>query len=259
MLTKAQAYTQFATWLERQHPDVFSVLLSQSQRLSGLAVIYRGRFADRRESARQAFGDYYLSATDISDLATTFDTSTDLLPEITVTADAGGGATLIDSLDSGPSIADQVSAQTAIATANPITTPIETAVPTDVTAAIPTAPVSPPSSAASTVGQTLVNNTGLLRSALNAANTVITSNAAAAVITAQAQRAAAGLAPANVSYIPVTDSSTGQVSTVPVLNTASGQLPLSTSGINALAPATFLQNYGLYIMLGLAALVVAWE
>lgn len=241
MMSRAQAYGQFAAWLQAMHPALFAQLLAASQTLSGLQALYRGPLFSAR--AAQSFGDYadYFdigdSAADLADAAPDF-----TLPEIDVTASA---------VDEGPSLEQEIASDTAGAS-SPITSQIAPD-------SVPTAPPVAPSAAASTVGSTLVANAGLLTATLNAAATVVTTKAAAQVIQAQAQRASSGLAPAAVSYVPVTDATTGIVSTVPVLNTANGQLPLSAAGIDSLAPATFLQNYGLYIVLGLAALVVALE
>lgn len=233
-----QSYTQFAAWLQRVHPDVFAKLLANVQKLSGLSALYRGRFAGRREASRNTFGDYEI---DLSSLA-----------------DAIGPA---DYAPMDFSITDAISADTAGAELSPMgLTAGSVSAPTYLTQdQIPTLTTASPSSSASSVGNFLSNlaTPQVALAALRAATTIVTSNNAANVITAQANRAAAGQAPANVSYIPVTDSSTGIVTAQPVLNTSNGQLPLSASGINSLAPATFLQNYGLYIMLGLAALVFA--
>jgi hypothetical protein len=226
-------------WLQRNHPEVFAQLQGASATLGRLSAIYRGSFARR---TRQAFGDYadYVSAAG-SDVAYAASAVPDFtLDQIDVTAPA---------LDAGPSLEQSIADETAGAAS---LTP-------DISSSVPTVPVSTPTAAASSLGQTLSQNAGLITATLNAANTIVTTKAAAQVIQAQAQRAAAGLAPANVSYTTVTDPTTGEVSAIPVLNTATGQLPLSTAGIDQLAPATFLQNYGLYILLGLAALVVATE
>ena len=245
-LTQPQAYTQFALWLQKQHPDVFAELLKAAVTLSGLSAIYRAPSFSARASQR--FGDYadYFSAADsAADLvASVPDFSLD---EIDVSAPA---------LNDAPSLEQSISDETATAASLTPSISEETALQT---MQVPTVPISTPTAAASTVGQTLASNAGLIQATLSAANTIVTSNAAAQVIQAQAQRAAAGLAPANVSYATVTDPTTGAVSAVPVLNTGSGQLPLSTAGIDSLAPSTFLQNYGLYIMLGLAALIVAMD
>jgi hypothetical protein len=238
-MTKQAAYAQFAMWLKKQHPEVFAQLLSASSTLGRLSEIYRGpRFSDR---ARHSFGDYadYASAApDVSSIVA--DVPSFSLDQIDVSAPA---------LDSGPSLEQSIASETAGAAS---LTP-------SLAASVPTMPAVAPTAAASSVGQTLSQNAGLIQATLSAANTIVTSNAAAQLIKAQAQRAAAGLAPANVGYMTVTDPSTGQVSAIPVLNTGSGQLPLSMSGIDRLAPSTFLQNYGLYIMLGIAALIVATE
>lgn len=256
---KTAAYTQFAVWLQLNHPALFAQLASVANKSSQLGRIYRDSFAHRRS---QQMGDYYDFAdfgSDASDFSNAFaDTpiSVDLdIPEMNLSD------SLLSDMQS-PSIADSISAETQGAAtlseqvdagAVPALPPIQSA------ASIPTMPPVQPSSSASSVGSTLAANAGLITASLNAANTIITSNTAAQVIQAQAQRAAAGLAPANVGYQTYTDPTTGAVSLVPVLNGANGQLPLNTAGINALSPATFLQNYGLYIMLGLAALVVAMD
>jgi hypothetical protein len=263
-LSPQAAYTQFAAWVQAWHPNVFNQLVAAAAREAALGAIYRDTFARR---TGQAFGDYADYFTDVSS-AVDYDAS--VLPEIDVTGSSSslldsldtsgsGGGSLLDNLDTSSdtsSISSDVAAETASATAAPITTDISAETPD---ASIPTATTATPSAAASSVGSTLASNATLITAALRAASTVLSTQAAAAVIQAQAQRAAAGLAPANVSYATYTDPVTGVVSTVPVLNTGSGQLPLTTAGINELAPSTFLQNYGLYIMLGLAALVVAWE
>lgn len=227
-------------WLKRQHPDVFAQLLSTSKTLSGLQAVYRGPRFSRR--ARQGLGDYadYIGGA-VSDASSIVaDVPSFSLDQIDVSAPA---------VDAGPSLEQSIASETAGAAS---LTP-------SLAESIPTLPVVQPTAAASSVGQTLANNAGLIQATLSAANTIVTSSAAAQVIKAQAQRAAAGLAPANVGYRTVTDPATGEVSAIPVLNTGTGQLPLSTAGINRLAPSTFLQNYGLYIMLGIAAFVVATD
>lgn len=234
MSGNAQAYTQFAAWLERRHPDVFAQLLANARKVQGIGALVRGtRFSER---TRHGFGDYYI---DLSSLA-----------------DAVGPS---EYSASDFSIANAVSADTAGAELSPIAG-ANPSMPSLSTDQIPTFS-APASSSASSVGSFLSSlaTPQVVMSALKAATQIITTNATANVIQAQAQRAAAGQAPANVSYIPVTDSTTGIVSPQAVLNTPSGQLPLTGAGINALAPATFLQNYGLYIMLGLAALLVSME
>jgi hypothetical protein len=251
-LTKSQAYAQFAMWLKMYHPAVFAQLVSASSTLGRLQALYRGPSFSARQSQR--FGDY-ADYFDIGSAASSIaDVPSFSLDEIDVSAPA---------LDEGPSLEQSVSDETALAASVQPSISEETALQTmqvpSVAESVPTMPTVTPTAAASNVGQTLANNAGLIQATLSAANTVVTSNAAAQLIQAQAQRAAAGLAPANVGYMTVTDPTTGAVSTIPVLNTGSGQLPLSTAGINQLSPATFLQNYGLYIMLGLAALVVAME
>lgn len=245
-MTRQAAYAQFAMWLQIQHPEVFAQLLSSSRTLGRLSEIYRGpRFAERSGQRLGDYADYFSAADSAADLAADVPD----LDEIDVGAPA---------LESGSSLEESISAETESATTASLQPSIseETALQT---MQVPTLPPVAPTAAASSVGATLASNAGLIQATLSAANTIVTANAAAQVIAAQAQRAAAGLAPANVTYATVTDPTTGAVSTVPVLNTANGQLPLSTAGINALSPATFLQNYGLYIMLGLAALVVAMD
>ncbi len=260
---KVGPYTQFAVWLQKTHPEVFARILASAQKLQGLNALYRGPAFVRRQS--QAMGDYsdYFSSAPL-DSGIDWSTVADITPA-DFNIDTGGS--LLDSVgDYGEdsSLSDQISAQTAAAAQQPAPD-IVMNIPTDISSSIgsgidiPTLPVTSPSSAASTVGSILAANAHLLTTALQAASTVLSTNAAANLIQAQANRAAAGLAPANVSYQTYTDPTTGQVQTVPVLNTGNGQLPLNTAGINALSPSTFLQNYGLYIMLGLAALVVALE
>jgi hypothetical protein len=265
-LTPQDAYTQFAAWVQAWHPNVFNALVSAAAKEVALGDLYRGPMFAERQSQR--FGDYadYFSdlsdavsydAGDFADLDLTGSAGGSLLDTLDTSTDTGGGS-LLDNLDEeNNSIASGVEAETAT-TDIPIASSTVDAGTLD-TSSIPTTTTDTPSAAASSVGSTLAANSSLITAALRAASTVLSTQAAAAVIQAQAQRAAAGLAPANVGYATVTDPTTGLVSTVPVLNTGTGQLPLTTAGINALAPATFLQNYGLYIMLGLAALVVAWE
>lgn len=252
-LSPTAAYSQFAVWLQRHEPDVFAQLLSSAQKMSALGALYRGRFTGvRRESSRSQFGDYasYTGIVDIS--APSPDTT--MLDPIVVESSAGGGGAFDNSL------AAAVSADTA-GTALDVspTVVLENQPPADLQANIPTMPTASVGSAASSVGSFLSSlaSPQVALAALKAATQIVSTNATANVITAQAQRAANGQAPANVSYIPVTDNATGIVSPMPVLNTGQGQLPLSSAGINRLAPSTFLQNYGLYIMLGLAALVFA--
>jgi hypothetical protein len=241
-VTKSDAYAQFAMWLSANHPAVFADLVSTSKTLGRMPEIYRGSFSSRREASRATLGDY---ADYFSDAAVTVSYD---IPSFSIDSIDPGA---LDLSTGGSSLESEISSETSGAAS---LTPTAS-----VADSVPTMPPVAPTAAASSVGSTLASNAGLIQATLSAANTIVTSNAAAAVIAAQAQRAAAGLAPANVGYTSVTDPTTGAVSLIPVLNTGSGQLPLSTSGIDQLAPATFLQNYGLYIMLGLAALVVAME
>ena len=237
-MTRLQAYQQFAMWLQGQHPEVFAQLVSASNTLGKLQALYRGpRFVERSGQRLGDYADYFSDAA----VSVSYD-----IPSFSV-----------DSIDLGASdIATGGSLESEIAGE---TSGAASLTPTSVADQVPTVPPVAPTAAASSVATTLASNAKLITATLSAANTIVTSNAAAAVIQAQANRAAAGLAPANVGYTSVTDPTTGAVSLVPVLNTANGQLPLSTAGIDQLAPSTFLQNYGLYIMLGLAALVVALD
>ena len=106
------------------------------------------------------------------------------------------------------------------------------------------------SPAVSDVGSFLQNSSGL-RTVLNAVNSAVSAPAAAQVIVTQAQRAAAGVAPANVTYTAVADPNTGEISAVPTMN---GQT-LTAAQIAALQPS-FLQRYGIWLIFGAAALVV---
>jgi hypothetical protein len=247
------AYDQFAVWLQRQHPDVFAQLLAQAQKIQGLGRLYRGRFTGRESS--RGLGDY-ASYIDLSSVASdAAAASPDMLDAITVESAYTGGGSAFDN-----SLSAAVSADTAGVNLDVSpTVALDAGAPADLQTNIPTMPSASVGSAASSVGSFLSSlaTPQVALAALRAATQVITANDTAKVITAQAQRAANGQAPANVSYVPVTDNATGIVSAMPVLNTGQGQMHLSTAGINALAPSTFLQNYGLYIMLGLAALVFA--
>jgi hypothetical protein len=254
------SYTQLAVWLQRYEPALFQTLLAKSRKLSALGDLYRGPFFTDR--ARHSFGDY---ADYFSDAASIVDYSSSAVGDIgDVLDDDDFISGSLESELEEPSISEGVAAETANASDLPIASNVSDApLPSDVTnpldiqgdaSSIPTMPTAAVNSAASTVGQTLSSNAGLLVATLNAANTILSANAAANLVAAQAARAAAGLAPANVSYV-----ADGSGNLVPVLNTGSGQLPLTAAGVDALAPATFLQNYGLYIMLGLAGLVLAME
>lgn len=241
-MTKREAYEQFAMWLRAHHPALFAQLQSTSTTLGRLHALYRGpTFATRARHSLGDYADYFGAASDA--VAYTADIPDITLDQIDVSAPALG--------DEGSSLEQDIASETAGAAS--LTPTVSTA------DTVPTAAPVAATPAASSIASALASNAGLITATLNAANTVVTSKAAAQLIQAQANRAAAGLAPADVGYATVTDEATGAVSAVPVLNTVNGQLPLSTAGIDALSPSTFLQNYGLYIMLGLAALVVAVE
>jgi hypothetical protein len=237
-MNTVDAYAQYAMWLRANHPQFFAQLLSASSTLGKLHAIYSGpRFSERNRHSLGDYADYFSDAA----VSVSYDIPTFSVDSLDIGA---------SDLSTGSSLESEISSETS---------GVATLTPTPTADSVPTMPAVAPTADASTVASTLASNAKLITATLSAANTIVTSNAAAAVITAQAQRAAAGLAPADVGYASVTDPTTGAVSLVPVLNTANGQLPLTTGGINSLAPATFLQNYGLYIMLGLAALVVATE
>lgn len=251
-----KSYTQLAVWIERHEPVLFSQLVAKTQKLKALGDLYRAPPFYRREG--QALGDYGDYFSDVASAISYTASDIDLSNISLDTFDTGS----LEAELAEPSIADSVAAETAGAVETPISVNEDLGLPSDianvnipdVSASIPTMPnVSNPSASASTVGQALSSNAGLLVATLNAANTVLQANAASNLLQAQASRAAAGLAPANVSYVSTPSG------VVPVLNTGSGQLPLTGSGINALAPSTFLQSYGLYIMLGLAGLVLVME
>lgn len=256
-MNKAAAYTQLAAWVQKNHPEVFAAWVDIANRQTQLGLIYRSRLFSARES--QKLGDYSDYIADIGEAAGDIADDSSFYSAIDDLDIGAADSSLLDNLDDSGSIANDVSAETAIADANPLTTSIDVGSTPDITTSIPTSVTAAPSSAAASVGSTLAANSTLITTALKAASTILSANAAASVIAAQAQRAAAGLAPANVGYVTSTNPLTGQVTATPVLNTANGQLPLTGSGIDALSPSTFLQNYGLYIMLGLAALVVATE
>lgn len=250
------ANVQFAAWLQKNHPAVFQSLLKRATAQS-MGAIYRGNFA-ARSAKLEGFGDYgdyfsYFSSAvsdstglpslDYSDL----DVAVDTAP---VTTD------LDDQLQSAPiETSGDLDAETAVAP----TVAIDSgdAASSMTPSSVPTAPASAPTAATSSVGNYLSTPAGtqVLAAALTGTAQIINAASAASVITAQAQRAAAGMAPANVSYVATTNPSTGEATVTPVLNTSSGAVALSNAGIDALSPASFLQDYGLYIMLGIGALI----
>lgn len=256
-----QSYIQFAQWLQKNHPAVFKQLLAGSQKNAQLSALYGGSFVGR-------FGDisvdYDLSAapsfdTSSVDTSSAFDTSgafdTNALfdsPEsggldaFTGTADTGPITTDLNSyLTDQANINLGVAGETATATLQAPTLPDT----------IPPMPASAPSTSASSVGSFLASGSGLLALA-KAATTVAGGIVAANVIQAQAQRAAAGQAPANVSYTTYTDPATGIVSTIPVVNTTAGQVPLQS--VSSLTPS-FLQSNLPLLLLGAAALIYLME
>jgi len=115
--------------------------------------------------------------------------------------------------------------------------------------------------AISSVGSFLTTGGGLNALAntasayFNSQSTAKNAQVQTAVLQAQSARALTGAAPANVSY--VTNPLTGQVT--PVLNTAGGTVPLSSSLLSSITPSglsAFLSQYGLWLALGAAGLVV---
>lgn len=207
-----QSAIAFAAWLQVQHPKVFASLVKTAK------------------SSPKKLGDL-----DWDDFAAA------------------------DDFDSAPStsetefsIADSVSAETAFAD-SPISvdsnfTPggVDAFAPS--TGNVPTiAPATGGVGAAvAAVGNFLASNPKVITTALGAAASIINTNAQAQAIAAQAARAAAGQAPANITY-----NSAGQ----PVLNTSSGQVPLNSSQISALTPSNILQSSMVWIILGAAALL----
>jgi hypothetical protein len=185
------------------------------------------------------------------------------MPDLTV-ASTGDATSYIDTsqLDLSAPSASDIYASTAAADILPppdlssMATVPDINIPDSYAASSGDTPVSVPQSssvpsAVSTVGKFLSSSQGL-QTVLSAANAIASSTAAAAIITAQAQRAAAGQAPANVRYYTTQNPTTGQVSAIPYINGA----PISQGQIAALQPS-FLQRYGIWLILGAAALIVA--
>lgn len=256
------ANIQFAAWLQKNHPQVFKVLLKKAT-ASAMGAIYRGNF-DQRRQALEGFGDYgdyfsYFSSavSDSTGLPALSDISNldnsnlvDSVTDTPVTTD------LDDQLQSEPlEPSGDLDAETAVAP----TVAIDSgdAASSITPSGVPTAPASAPTSATSSVGNYLTSPAGaqVLSAAITGAAQIVNANTAANVIESQAARAAAGLAPANVSYVATTNPTTGQSTVTPVLNTSSGAVALSNAGIEAMTPSSFLQEYGLYIMLGIGAFV----
>jgi hypothetical protein len=207
------SYTQFAAWLQFNHPDVFGLLKTAAEHQATLDTIYKSNFSGRRGMG--TFGDYFDYVSDITSSLPDTSTLTDLT-ESTLFSDLDIPSIDVGSLDSAVT-PTEISTLTQSATSTPVVAP-------DITT-----------------------------DTVSGANQVVGSIAAANVIQAQAARAASGLAPANVTYTTSVDPATGQVTAIPVLNTANGAIAVSASQI---APATFLQKWGLYIMLALGAFVI---
>jgi hypothetical protein len=264
-------YDQLAVWIEARHPRLFAVLRDAAV-TQKLGTVYAGNFAERRplEGLGQ-YEDYFSDASDdISDDASDFD--------ITGLGDTDSGGpldlpsvTTDDSLEasiqnSGLPTNDEIAAQT-VSAANPS---VQTAItdqdlsatlatPTvNIPSDVATTPSVPVSSAASSVGSFLSSQNGasILLATLKGANQIVSSLAAANVIEAQAARAAAGYAPANIGYTTTTDPNTGQVTVVPVLNQNGSQIALGDNAVDSIAPPGFLQNYGVYLIVGAAALAL---
>lgn len=211
-MTPASAIA-FASWLQTQHPSVFKAVVRASKKKPGLSD---------------------------GDLDFDFDAdTTDLDFSDGISADS-------NAFD----LSDAISGETTAIDTNPIMAESDVGglnafQPNSVN--VPTiAPASGGvSSLLSSIGNFLNTPQGI-NTVISATNQIALANSQAAVIQAQAQRAAAGQLPANVSY-----TSTGQ----PVLNTSSGQIPLNSSQIQALAPQSLLQSPFLWIILGAAALL----
>jgi hypothetical protein len=225
------ASVQFAAWLQKNHPAPFNQLLKAS-----LAAKRLGDLDDL---------DFDTSDIEVPDVEVP-DISLDLdLPPLS-------GTDFFSLGNSGAPTSTEISQLTAGASA-----PVAVSAPT----------MPPPTantgntSALQSVGNFIASPGGgqVIQAITSGANQIVTSQAAAATIAAQAARAAAGLAPANVTYTTYTDPNTGQVTAVPVLNGSQGSLPLNASGISALIPASFLQSSGLWIIVGLAALYFLME
>lgn len=225
-----QATVQFAAWLQKNHPAPFNKLLRASL------------------AAKQKLGD--LDDFDTSDIEVPDvevpDISLDLnLPTLSE-------PDFFDLGNSGAPTSTEISQLTAGANA-----PLAVSAPTMQAPTVNTGGVS----ALQSVGNFIASPGGgqVIQAITSGANKIVTSQEAAATIAAQAARAAAGYAPANVSYTTYTDPNTGQVTAVPVLNGQNGYLPLNSTGISALIPSSLLQGGGIWLILGLAALYLLME
>ena len=227
-----ESFTQFAGWLKKNHPAPFNQLLKASV------------------AAKQS------SLGDLDDLGDDTDTDIDVpdvtVPDITIdldlpqlgTGDLTGEPDFFTSTgNSGAPSSTEISALTSGAG--------------NIALTAPTASLSPSTPDTQSVGDFIASAQSgqVIQAIASGANKIVTSQAAAATISAQAARAAAGLAPANISYTTVTNPATGEVTAVPVLNSATGSTPLNAAGIASLIPPSFLQSNGIWIMLGLAALL----
>jgi hypothetical protein len=275
-------YDALAVWIESQHPRLFRVLLNRSVSQRMGALLAAAPFSDR--PPLEGLGDYGDYITDFDD---TSDVSVDMpdldIPDIGSIGDdvipnlpnINADDTLEGTLDetggnSGTPSKDEIAAQTASAanpdlstaiTAQNLAATIETPPTVSVADTVATTSGNPVSAAASSVGSFLSSAQGgqILLATLKGASAIVNSVAAANVIEAQAQRAAAGLQPANVGYTLVTDPTTGQQTAVPVLNQNGNQIALGSNAVSALAPPGFLQNYGVYLIMGAAALALLSE
>lgn len=245
-------YLLLANWLQQQHPGVFARLAAE--------VIYSGLGDDSDPTVDLTPISVDTGSIDTSGIDFGNTASPDSLLGITPTVDLQNIALPSSLAPDTTSSADSV-----LGITDPTVSlqPISVTLPTDVSNEVNTPVSSSPSvassiasgvgSVVSAVGNFLASPGGV-QSLVKLATAVV--SAQTPVISTQAARAAAGLAPAPISY--VTNPLTGAVT--PVLTTTGGSVPVGNSLLSALTPSglsQFVSQYGLYLGLGIALFMFA--
>lgn len=245
-----QPGNSLAVWLAAHHPDLFLAAFRQAQAaktkqgVQKLGLLGLGRLAD--DGITTTFDDSSAFSPSFAPVgidpglqSITFDTSSIELPDNLLSDATDSGAGFLSSLGSGIT-----SAGTSVG-------------------GVLSSAGSGILSALGSVGSYLTSNAGLTN-LTNLAKTYYGAQAAssqaqtqAAVVQAQISRAATGQPAAPITY---TTNAQGQVVPVYATQTPAGAIyqPLTSQGIANLTPSSvsvFLSQYGIYIGLGVAAIV----
>lgn len=305
----AASYKALAAWIAREHPGLFVQLnrMAQGQAPQLGAFMMRRRrrtglgddgddFDDDIDDSDLVDASSLDISTDDSGMQTItvapmdYEDATDSdLDELGLASDAdtsAASALALPDLSNDTTLAPSAASNAADSLGVPDLTPVDTS---DLAASLDTSPdvsnVAPASSSGvssvlsatlSAVGQVLASPV-TAAAATAATKAYVASQATSAqvaaaqeqVISTQASRAAAGLAPANITYtadgtpVYVPTASASGLTTLPSGLGAAVTLPSGATGytvtpdtLSSLSP-TFLQQYGLWILVGGAALILA--